>query len=149
MRSACNFTQTWWLKSNRMVTGETMTKKKIIFYLFFAKFNSFNKPVTYILNFGKDFQIIFKKAWINSILIMIMRALISPHVHQYWSFKTWPVWWPKKILPWFIFYFLDYQSVWTAFMLTDNLYFILWIVCLYLSTLGGCFYFPWLFLCNL
>lgn len=45
--------------------GDVVRKMKIIFYLLFAKFNSFNKSVTYILNFDKDFQIIFKKVWIN------------------------------------------------------------------------------------
>lgn len=45
--------------------GKLWEKKKISFYLLFAKINPFNRPVTYILNFDKDFQIIFEKAWIN------------------------------------------------------------------------------------
>lgn len=45
--------------------GNAVRKKKTIFYFLFAKLTSFIKPVTYILNFYKDFQIVFEKACIN------------------------------------------------------------------------------------
>lgn len=65
--------------------GEVVRKKKI-FCLFFPKFDSFNKPIPYILVLTKTLELFLKRhESIN--MPSIVRVSISPNVHHYRSFQ--------------------------------------------------------------